>query len=822
MLLAFILVLCLRWGAMTCVSAGEQEHVYVVFEDNFEDGNADGWEITIPPNAPSGSRWAVELDDGNHVLSEAGEVWAEAGDYLWTNYTFEVKVKFIVDAGAHINFRMSGPGNRYFFRFFYEEFTLEKEYLGMFTRLCEGEGMPLAQNRWYAIKIVCVGNSIKVYVDGVLRLDYVDEEDPILSGRIGFERGPEFPIFFDDVRVSTTHRLYVTHLIRAAQSEIDEARTLGADTGEAEVRLAEAGAALEGEDLSKAEELAKEAASLAEHAHVGLVSVSELWKYSAEYDQRTVEVSGTIREIRYDQGIYNFAVDDGTGVISAMFEGSLGDIKVEDTVRVTGIFDASSKTIAAESLEKVKPPTEGLYTFLLFKDDFEDGDYSDWRVDVDPEVEGSAWAVVVEDDNHVLRGEGHTTCMAGDAEWTDYILAFKIKLVKGMVFVNFRLTQKPEAPDRYTLRLSRSDMVLLKGEKSTGERQFTELKRVGADLSPDEWHTVKILCLGGNIKIYVDDGLKIDYTDEESPFLSGSISFEPVTYEGGKPSIILFDDVKVSRMATTADIHDLVVYARSEIDKAREVNADVSAAELKLEQAEQALAQEDYKMAQYLIDESVWLAKRSSVGQISVKDLLALATRVSGHTVTLKGAVESLEALYGVGYEFELDDGTGRIHVFYQGAIADIGEDYEVKVTGVFDAPTRAVTASAIEKISAPATQPEAAAGPAGLTWSIELVATLISIGGAGAGAIGWIVRARSRSRRKKVLFKRLMDEVDNVYSRFKMNARRCEAELQRLKGEALDEFKEGMIDEETYNILNKRIDDYMREIREEIEKENA
>jgi len=30
------------------------------------------------------------------------------------------------------------------------------------------------------------------------------------------------------------------------------------------------------------------------------------------------------------------------------------------------------------------------------------------------------------------------------------------------------------------------------------------------------------------------------------------------------------------------------------------------------------------------------------------------------------------------------------------------------------------------------------------------------------------------------------------------------------------------MIDEETYNILNKRIDDYMREIREEIEKENA
>lgn len=66
------------------------------------------------------------------------------------------------------------------------------------------------------------------------------------------------------------------------------------------------------------------------------------------------------------------------------------------------------------------------------------------------------------------------------------------------------------------------------------------------------------------------------------------------------------------------------------------------------------------------------------------------------------------------------------------------------------------------------------------------------------------------------------MDEVDNIYSRFKMNARRCEAELHRLKGEALDEFKGDTIDEDNYNILNKRIEDYMREVREEIEREKT
>jgi hypothetical protein len=64
------------------------------------------------------------------------------------------------------------------------------------------------------------------------------------------------------------------------------------------------------------------------------------------------------------------------------------------------------------------------------------------------------------------------------------------------------------------------------------------------------------------------------------------------------------------------------------------------------------------------------------------------------------------------------------------------------------------------------------------------------------------------------------MEEIDDVYSRFKMNARRCETELYRLKDEVLDELKVGMIDEEKYNILIQRIEDCMKEIREQIERE--
>ncbi|MFQ6053670.1 MAG: hypothetical protein ACE5OO_05530, partial [Candidatus Bathyarchaeia archaeon] len=593
-----------------------------------------------------------------------------------------------------------------------------------------------------------------------------------------------------------------------------------ADASEAERRLAEAQAAFAEGDLSSAEALAEEAFNLAEHAPLGPVSVNELSKYSAEYDQHGVEVSGTIRDIRYEQGIYRFAVEDSTGVVSATYNGTLGEIRSDDTVKVVGIFDASTMTVVAESLDRVKPPMEGLYTFLIFKDDFEDGDYSDWRTNVDPEIVGSAWKVEREDDNSVLIGEGHSESEAGDPEWADYIFEFKTKLIKGEVHVNFRMTQSHEGTEGYILRLSLVHAnSLAKVEIYLQETRYTDLKFMSIDLDPDVWYAIRIVSLENNIKIYIDDDLKLDYTDRDNPFLSGLIGLASVSPD----AYALFDDVKVSRIATTSDIGDLITYAQSEIDEAKEINADVSAAELKLEQAKQALAQEEYQMVQYLVDEAVWLAKRASLGQISIKDLRAMATKLSGHTMTITGVVKNLQARYGAGYEFKIDDGTGGVNVTYQGLPADIGDEYKVSVTGIFDAPTETVAASRIEKISgppAPTPTPVNPTGPTGITWSIELVTGVITIGAAGVGVAGWMARTRSTRRRKKVLFKKLMDGIDDVYSRFKMNTRRCEAELHRLKDEALDEFKEGMIDEDNYETLIKRIDEYMREVREEIEKE--
>jgi cytochrome c-type biogenesis protein CcmE len=821
MLVTLLLASQIYLGSISSAAADEAEHNYVVFQDDFEDGEAGDWTIEIPDDAPLGSSWAVELDDGNHVLSMREHMWAEAGDYLWTNYTFEVKVKMLSSTGSgHISVRRAGSP-RYFAQFWATGMVITKEYMDTFTEEKHTQAA-FHVNTWYDFKIVCIGNSIWVYVDDVLKFDYVDEDNPILSGRIALESCPDSHIYFDDVKVSTTFRLYVEHLVQEAQNEIYKAKMVEAETIEAEQKLAEAQAAFSDGDLSSAESLAEEAINLAEQASVGATSVDKLLKYSAEYDQRTVEVSGTIRDIRFPEGVYSFVVDDGTGVISVTFNGTLGEIKTDDKVKVTGLFNASNTTVTAESLEKVKSPTEGLYTFLIFKDDFEDGDFSGWMIHVESTIEGSLWEIVMEDDNHVLSGEGMCGSWTGDPEWTDYIFEVKVKLVNGWICINFRRTHLPEGAESYYFGISDSQ-ELRKMEMYLNELQDTLLKRVNLDIDYDVWYTVKIVCLGNNIKVYLDDDLKLDYTDEDNPLLSGFIGLETVTPQERQdyPSHVLYDDVKVSKIATTSDIDDLITYAQSEIDEAREINADVTTAELKLEQAEQALAQEEYQMVQYLVDEAVWLAKRASVGQISIRDLMAQATKMSGHTVIVTGTVKDLEARIGVGYDWVLDDNTGGISVSYQGVLVDMGNDYKVKVTGVFDAPSETVTASSVEKISGPpAQQPSVSIGPVGITWSLEEITLLISICGTVVGVIGWMARHHGMEKKRKILFKKLMEEIDDVYSRFKMNTRRCEGELQRLKNEVLDEFKEGMIDEDNYNVLDRRIDDYLKEVKEQIDRE--
>ncbi len=103
------------------------------------------------------------------------------------------------------------------------------------------------------------------------------------------------------------------------------------------------------------------------------------------------------------------------------------------------------------------------------------------------------------------------------------------------------------------------------------------------------------------------------------------------------------------------------------------------------------------------------------------------------------------------------------------------------------------------------------------INWSLETIAAMAGICGATAGVIGWLARDWRGRKRRNLMFREYMEEIDNIYTRFKMNSRQCEAELYKIKDKMKSELRESALDPNKYKILNDRVDDYLKEIREEI-----
>jgi PGF-CTERM protein len=141
--------------------------------------------------------------------------------------------------------------------------------------------------------------------------------------------------------------------IESAQSEIDDAKSIGAEVKDAEAKLKEAKDALNKGNYEYAHDWADDASELVKHASIGSVQINDLKALATKYDQRTVVISGTIRDIEtvYGEG-YTFALDDGSGMISVAYQGSLGDIKDGDKVTASGIFEASTGTVVADNVQK--------------------------------------------------------------------------------------------------------------------------------------------------------------------------------------------------------------------------------------------------------------------------------------------------------------------------------------------------------------------------------------------------------------------------------------------------------------------------------------
>ena len=211
----------LMWPDATPVSLAEAEAIrsYVTgrtratFFDDFQDA----------PPPPSRRGWTAyaksNLSDGGYLSLEPGCKMI-AGDREWTDYVFEgqVMLKSEQRGNAGLVFRVNDAGAGHDqMHGYYVGLDTRKLYLGKM----KNNWQPLAEfdlgklecdvqlDVWNQIRVAVEGPRIRVWLNRMhpsidpargLRIDFTDEDEPILSGAIGV-RAHLIPAWFDNIVV---------------------------------------------------------------------------------------------------------------------------------------------------------------------------------------------------------------------------------------------------------------------------------------------------------------------------------------------------------------------------------------------------------------------------------------------------------------------------------------------------------------------------------------------------------------------------------------------------------------------------------------------
>lgn len=185
-----VLLLVTTFLALLAAPCHAQVREALLYEENFEDEQAQGWELEEPG-------WAVD----NRMLNGHGHTWARYTGDSWGDASFYCKLE---SNGVHVNVRNSETG-RYAIGFRERDGTL---FLYLFKQLWPDEFfLDLATNETkydanetHGVEISTTGGRIQVTVDGTLVLDYTDP-DPLPPGSIAFETLDDTFAQVDDIVV---------------------------------------------------------------------------------------------------------------------------------------------------------------------------------------------------------------------------------------------------------------------------------------------------------------------------------------------------------------------------------------------------------------------------------------------------------------------------------------------------------------------------------------------------------------------------------------------------------------------------------------------
>jgi pectate lyase len=169
----------------------------VVFGDDFEDGNSNGW-------SKSGGSWSV-LTDGSRVLQQtsatAGDARAYAGS-AWTDVAAEARVRPVsgaADGFVALAVRQQSSTNAYRLALYADgRARLESVRSGTVAVLGSGTHA-VAAGSWATVRLEASGTALRGYVGGALVAQGTGTE--FASGKVGLWTY-HFRGSFDDVRVT--------------------------------------------------------------------------------------------------------------------------------------------------------------------------------------------------------------------------------------------------------------------------------------------------------------------------------------------------------------------------------------------------------------------------------------------------------------------------------------------------------------------------------------------------------------------------------------------------------------------------------------------
>lgn len=145
----------------------------VLFQDDFQDGQADGWSIN--------SAWNVQQNGDMYTLRADGDggAWVTNGGN-WQNYIFRVGVR--LESGSFLMSMNLTQSGRYMLHIREDGIYLLKEQpAGNYVILTQTG--PFTMNAPHSVAIANQDGRLQVYVDQILWIDYTDNL-PILAGTI--------------------------------------------------------------------------------------------------------------------------------------------------------------------------------------------------------------------------------------------------------------------------------------------------------------------------------------------------------------------------------------------------------------------------------------------------------------------------------------------------------------------------------------------------------------------------------------------------------------------------------------------------------------